>query len=92
MHGDAHQSNLILRPDGRVILIDLERFAFGHPESDLAVTATEHLIGWHTDAAVRRASATPTGMTCARWDGFPVIRAINELKMTTWLMQNVRRE
>jgi galactose-1-phosphate uridylyltransferase len=22
-------------------------------------------------------------------DGFPVLRAINELKMTTWLMQNI---
>ena len=49
MHGDAHQSNLIKRPDGTVVLIDLERFAFGHPETDLSVTATEYLIGWHTD-------------------------------------------
>ena len=25
-----------------------------------------------------------------QWDGFPVIREVYELKMTTWLMQNVR--
>ena len=30
------------------------------------------------------------GFDVTQWDGFPVIRAINELKMTTWLMQNVR--
>jgi Ser/Thr protein kinase RdoA (MazF antagonist) len=36
VHGDAHQSNLIQRPDGKVLLIDFEQFAFGPPESDLA--------------------------------------------------------
>ena len=88
VHGDAHQANLIKRPDGAVILIDFERFAFGHPETDLSVTATEYLIGWHTDeqyAGFVRAY----GYDVMGWDGFPVIRAINELKMTTWLMQNI---
>jgi len=88
LHGDAHQGNLIRRIDGQVLLIDFERFAFGPPESDLAVTATEYLIGWHTDIAY--ASFCDTyGFDITKWDGFPVIRAINELKMTTWLMQNV---
>lgn len=89
VHGDAHQSNLIQRPDGRVILIDLERFAYGPPESDLAVTATEHLVGWHTDAEYA-SFCDIYGFDVSQWAGFPVIRAINELKMTTWLMQNVR--
>lgn len=88
VHGDAHQSNLIQQPDGAVLLIDFERFAFGPPESDLALTATEYLIGWHSDAAY--ASFCDTyGVDVTAWDGFPVMRAINELKMTTWLMQNV---
>jgi len=88
VHGDAHQSNLIQQADGKVLLIDFERFAFGPPESDLAVTAAEYLIGWHTDAAY--ASFCDTyGFDVIQWDGFPVLRAINELKMTTWLMQNV---
>jgi aminoglycoside phosphotransferase (APT) family kinase protein len=88
VHGDAHQSNLIKRPDGTAILIDFERFAFGHPETDLSVTATEYLIGWHTDeqyAGFVRAY----GYDVMDWAGFPVIRAVNELKMTTWLMQNI---
>jgi len=89
VHGDAHQDNLIQRPDGQLILIDFERFAYGPPESDLAVTATEHLVGWHTSAQYAR-FCQAYGYDIMTWDGFPVLRAINELKMTTWLMQNIR--
>jgi len=89
VHGDAHQSNLIVRSDGEILLIDFERFAVGHPETDLAVTATEYLVGWHTDAAYSQFCEV-YGFDVMSWSGFPVIRAINELKMTTWLMQNVR--
>jgi aminoglycoside phosphotransferase (APT) family kinase protein len=88
VHGDAHQSNLIVRPDREVVLIDLERFAFGPPECDLSVTATEYLIGWHSDEEYGQ-FCEAYGFDLTRWDGFPVIRAINELKMTTWLMQNI---
>lgn len=90
VHGDAHQDNLIQRPDGKLILIDFERFAYGPPESDLAVTATEHLVGWHSDAQYAR-FCQAYGFDVMSWEGFPILRAINELKMTTWLMQNVRQ-
>jgi len=89
VHGDAHQDNLIQRPDGKLILIDFERFAYGPPESDLAVTATEHLVGWHSDAQYAR-FCQAYGFDVMSWEGFPILRTINELKMTTWLMQNVR--
>lgn len=88
VHGDAHQQNLIVALDGTVLLIDFERFAFGPPETDLAVTATERLIGWHT-AEDYENFASAYGFDVMTWEGFPVVRAINELKMTTWLMQNV---
>ncbi|HUK71997.1 MAG TPA: aminoglycoside phosphotransferase family protein [Streptosporangiaceae bacterium] len=88
VHGDAHQSNLIRRPDGTAVLIDFERFAFGPPEADLAMTATEYLVGWHSDAEYKNFADT-YGFDITSWDGFPVFRAINELTMTTWLMQNV---
>jgi aminoglycoside phosphotransferase (APT) family kinase protein len=78
-HGDAHQSNLIVRSNGEVVLIDLERFAFGPPESDLALTATEYLVGWHTDEAYA-SFCEVYGCDIMSWEGFPVIRAINELK------------
>lgn len=68
VHGDAHQSNLIQRPDGTVLLIDFERFAFGPPESDLAVTATEYLIGWHSDAEYASFCQT-YGFDVMQWDG-----------------------
>jgi aminoglycoside phosphotransferase (APT) family kinase protein len=88
VHGDAHQSNLIKRPDGTAVLIDFERFASGHPETDLSVTATEYLIGWHTDEQYAD-FVRAYGHDVMDWAGFPVIRAVNELKMTTWLMQNI---
>lgn len=87
VHGDAHQGNLIVRPDGEVVLIDLERFAFGHPETDLSVTATEYLIGWHSDSEYGDFVAA-YGLDVMKTPGFAVLRAANELKMTTWLMQN----
>ncbi|MBG0814161.1 aminoglycoside phosphotransferase family protein [Planomonospora sp. ID82291] len=88
VHGDAHQQNLIVALDGRVLLIDFERFAFGPPETDLAVTATERLIGWHT-AGEYESFTDAYGFDIISWEGFPILRSINELKMTTWLMQNV---
>jgi aminoglycoside phosphotransferase (APT) family kinase protein len=88
VHGDAHQANLIEATDGEVLLIDFERFAFGPPETDLAVTATEYLLGWHSDPDYA-SFCQAYGFDVTAWKGFPVLRAINELKMTTWLMQNV---
>lgn len=88
VHGDAHQGNLMTTRGGAIILIDFERFAFGPPESDLTVTATEHLIGWHTNEEYAK-FVKSYGFDVMDWEGFSVLRSINELKMTTWLMQNV---
>ncbi|PRX61437.1 phosphotransferase family enzyme [Nonomuraea fuscirosea] len=88
VHGDAHNENLIKTTGGNVLLIDFERFAFGPPETDLAVTAIEHTIGWGTRAEYDRFTER-YGFDVLAWEGYPVLRDINELKMTTWLMQNV---
>ncbi|MGW6505121.1 phosphotransferase family protein [Nonomuraea angiospora] len=88
VHGDAHSDNLIRATDGTIVLIDFERFAFGPPETDLAVTAIEHSLGWGTRADYDQ-FAELYGFDVLAWEGYPVLRAINELKMTTWLMQNV---
>jgi aminoglycoside phosphotransferase (APT) family kinase protein len=88
-HGDAHSENLMIGDDGRVILIDFERFAWGQPEWDLAMTATEYLTaGWWTEAEYK-GFADAYGYDVMTWEGFEVLRAVHELKMTTWLMQNV---
>ncbi|MGW3351273.1 phosphotransferase family protein [Nonomuraea rubra] len=88
VHGDAHSDNLIKAVDGSIVLIDFERFAFGPPETDLAVTAIEHTLGWGTRAEYDH-FAERYGFDVLTWEGFPVLKDINELKMTTWLMQNV---
>jgi aminoglycoside phosphotransferase (APT) family kinase protein len=88
-HGDAHVQNLMFCDD-RPVLIDFERFAWGHPEWDLSMTATEYLTaGWWT-AAEYESFAEAYGYDVTSWaEGFPVLRAVHEMKMTTWLMQNV---
>ncbi len=88
-HGDAHTGNLMLCK-GRPVLIDFERFAWGHPEWDLSMTATEYLTaGWWTNAEYS-GFAEAYGFDVTSWaEGFSVLRAVHEIKMTTWLMQNV---
>ena len=88
-HGDAHVQNLMFR-DGQGILIDFERFAWGQPEWDLSVTATEfQTAGWWTKSEYSR-FVEAYGYDVTTWrDGFPILRAVHEIKMTTWLMQNV---
>jgi Ser/Thr protein kinase RdoA (MazF antagonist) len=88
-HGDAHSENIMIR-DGQAVLIDFERFAWGQPEWDLAMTATEYMTaGWWTDDEYRR-FVDAYGYDVVSWtEGFGVLRRVHELKMTTWLMQNV---
>jgi aminoglycoside phosphotransferase (APT) family kinase protein len=88
-HGDAHTGNLMIH-DGQPILIDFERFAWGQPEWDLSMTATEYqTAGWWTDAEYA-SFAEAYGYDIMSWvEGFPTLRAVHEIKMTTWLMQNV---
>jgi Ser/Thr protein kinase RdoA (MazF antagonist) len=88
-HGDAHSENLMIH-DGEPVLIDFERFAWGQPEWDLAMTATEYLTAkwWTADEYAKFSDAY--GYDVTDWtDGFDILRAVHELKMTTWLMQNV---
>lgn len=87
-HGDAHVQNLMVTADGPV-LIDFERFAWGQPEWDLSMTATEWLTaGWWSRSEYERfAGAYEFDVTS--WPGFPVLRRVHELKMVSWLSQNV---
>lgn len=88
-HGDAHVQNLMIT-GGQSILIDFERFAWGHPEWDISMTATEYkTAGWWTDAEYG-SFVDAYGYDVTSWtEGFPVLRAVHEIKMTTWLMQNI---
>ncbi|UCM89642.1 aminoglycoside phosphotransferase family protein [Streptomyces marincola] len=89
VHGDAHVQNLMVDSAGRVLLIDFENFCFDHPEWDLMVTATEHhRLGWQTREQYAD-FVTAYGRDLGDWEGFAVLRGIQEFRMTTWLMQNV---
>jgi aminoglycoside phosphotransferase (APT) family kinase protein len=88
VHGDAHVQNLMITADGPV-MIDFERFAWGHPEWDLSMTATEwQTAGWWTREEYARFAAA-YGFDVTSWEGYPVLRAAHELKMTSWLAQNI---
>jgi aminoglycoside phosphotransferase (APT) family kinase protein len=88
-HGDAHVQNLMIS-ESKPVLIDFERFAWGHPEWDISMTATEYkTAGWWTDVEYE-SFVNAYGYDVTTWtEGFPVLRAVHEIKMTTWLMQNV---
>lgn len=88
-HGDAHVQNLLI-DNGQPTLIDLERVAIGQPEWDLAMTATEYVTAkWWTPEQYEGFSDA-YGFNIMSWDGFDILRRVHEIKMTTWLMQNIR--
>lgn len=89
VHGDAHIKNLMVR-GGEAVLIDFERFAYGQPEWDLGVTATEYCsAGWWTSEQYKQ-FADAYGFDVTSWSGFSTVQAVHQLKMTTWLMQNIQ--
>lgn len=87
-HGDAHMQNLMITDD-RAELIDFEGFCWGHPEWDLAMTATEYLTAGFWTTPQYHAFVDSYGFDVTSWSGFPVLRRAREVSMTTWLMQNV---
>jgi aminoglycoside phosphotransferase (APT) family kinase protein len=88
-HGDAHQGNLLRTTTGQVVLIDFEAFSYGPREWDLSLTAAyRYAFNWLDDAEYK-SFTTEYGYDVASWDGFPVLRAIRELGMTSWIMQLV---
>jgi hypothetical protein len=87
IHGDAHTSNL-LTDHGQVVLLDFESAAHGPREWDLMPTAIAvERYGLPEDRY--REFAAAYGFDVRGWAGYPVLRDIRQLTMTTWIMQNV---
>jgi Ser/Thr protein kinase RdoA (MazF antagonist) len=87
IHGDAHTRNL-LTDHGQVVLIDFESAAVGPREWDLLPTA----IGverYGRPERQYREFADAYGFDVRTWPGYPVLREVRELTMTTWIMQNI---
>lgn len=88
LHGDAHVKNIMIDADGQAILIDLEAFAFGPAEWDLTKTAAEASMGMLAEQDYA-AFVDGYGYDVTTWSGWPVMQAIQQVKMISWLAQNV---
>ncbi len=87
IHGDAHTSNL-LTDHGQVVLLDFEAVAIGPREWDLLPTSiARERFGLPEERY--REFADAYGFDVRAWHGYPVLREIRELTMTTWIMQNI---
>jgi hypothetical protein len=91
IHGDAHIKNLMIDAAGEPVVLDFENVARGAPEWDLSMTATEYVsAGWWTPEQYS-AFVDAYGFDITEWEGFETLRATHEIKMTTWIMQNVNQ-
>jgi aminoglycoside phosphotransferase len=89
IHGDANIGNAVRDRDRRATLVDLDGFAVGPREWDLTLTALYYeRLGWHTRAEYED-FVRVYGFDVMSWPGYPVLRAIREMIMVTWLAQNM---
>jgi hypothetical protein len=86
IHGDAWGGNLAVTAD-EVILLDLERFAYGPPEWDLTSTAVNHTTFGYVTADQWREFCRSYGHDVTTWSGFEVLRDIRELRKVTFAAQ-----
>lgn len=87
IHGDPHPGNVALTGSGELVLIDLETASRGPREWDLALLATYAVgLGW-VPAAEYGAFVEAYGYDVTTSPAFPALRAVRELRMTTWYAQ-----
>jgi aminoglycoside phosphotransferase (APT) family kinase protein len=90
IHGDANVGNVLHDTKGSPVVIDLDGFAIGPREWDVALTAIYYdSFGWHTreeyDTFVR-----VYGFDIMQWPGYPTMRAVREFLMVTWVIQQAK--
>jgi Ser/Thr protein kinase RdoA (MazF antagonist) len=81
LHGDAHLGNLIPSPAGPV-LCDFDSASYGPPEWDLTPLAVG-VVRFGEPVGRYRELVRSYGFDVTRWKGFPVLRAVRELKLIT---------
>lgn len=87
IHGDAHTGNL-LTDEGQVVIGDFESSAIGPREWDLMPTAIA-VERYGLPEEKYRQFAAAYGFDVRDWAGYPVLREVRQLTMTTWIMQNI---
>lgn len=86
VHGDPWRGNVVRTVDGSVLL-DLERFSVGAPEYDLVVIAASFTSYGMLSAGHYQDLVDAYGWDVTAWDGYPVLRDIRELRVTTYAAQ-----
>jgi aminoglycoside phosphotransferase (APT) family kinase protein len=86
VHGDAWRGNVAATDDGPVLL-DLERFAYGPPEWDLASVAVNYTTFGTVTAEEWTGFCDRYGQDVTTWSGFDVLRDIRELRKVTFAVQ-----
>jgi aminoglycoside phosphotransferase (APT) family kinase protein len=87
IHGDASIGNVLHDSQGNPVVIDLDGFATGPREWDLALTAIYYdSFGWHTRQEYET-FVRVYGFDIMQWSGYPVMRAVREFLMVTWVIQ-----
>jgi aminoglycoside phosphotransferase (APT) family kinase protein len=87
IHGDASIGNVLRDDRGHPVVIDLDGFAAGPREWDLALTAIYYdSFGWHTREDYQD-FVRVYGYDIMTWPGYPAMRAVREFLMVTWVIQ-----
>lgn len=90
IHGDASIGNVLRDYHGNPVVIDLDDFATGPREWDLIQTAIYYdRFGWHTREQYET-FARIYGYDIMQWPGYPVLAAIREFIMVTWMVLKAR--
>lgn len=87
VHGDAHLGNLIPSAAGPV-LCDFDSTCVGQPEWDLVPLAVG-VLRFGEPIGRYRELCRAYGVDVMSWDGFPVLRALRELKIATSVLPMV---
>ncbi|MEX5635979.1 phosphotransferase enzyme family protein [Parafrankia sp. FMc2] len=82
IHGDAHLGNLIHTAPGRVVICDFDATCLGPAEWDLVPVALG-AVRFGRSPQPQEELARAYGFDVTAWDGFPVLRAVRELKLVT---------
>jgi aminoglycoside phosphotransferase (APT) family kinase protein len=87
IHGDANVGNVLRDSQGQPVVIDFDGFATGPREWDVALTAIYYdSFGWHTREEYET-FVRVYGFDIMQWRGYPVMRAVREFLMVTWVIQ-----
>ena len=87
IHGDASIGNVLRDSRGHPVVIDLDGFAVGPREWDVVLTAIYYdSFGWHTREEYQD-FVRVYGYDIMTWPGYPVMRAVREFLMVTWVIQ-----